>query len=132
MQARMMGMFGQATSEGFGRSVSVGTLMLHGGKQKIGHEKNLTMMRMIGRATHRFIQTICGTRGMVIREMMKIGYNNGLEKMMQMLVQATQRLMTKIGGRRPLENICGKSGGKRGTEEIGGKSRKRGMTKIGG
>ena len=68
----------------------------------------------------------------VIREMMKIGYNNGLEKMMQMLVQATQRLMTKIGGRRPLENICGKSGGKRGTEEIGGKSRKRGMTKIGG
>ena len=51
---------------------------------------------------------------------------------MQMLVQATQRLMTKIGGRRPLENICGKSGGKRGTEEIGGKSRKRGMTKIGG
>ena len=37
----------------------------------------------------------------------------------------------KIGGRRPLENICGKSGGKRGTEEIGGKSRKRGETKIG-
>ena len=149
MQARMMGMFGQATSEGFGRSVSVGTLMLHGGKQKIGHEKNLTMMRMIGRATHRFIQTIGGARGMevitegsgrhvsagtvvVIREMMKIGYNNGLEKMMQMLVQATQRLMTKIGGRRPLENIGGKSGGKRGTEEIGGKRRKRGMTKIGG
>ena len=49
---------------------------------------------------------------------------------MQMLVQATQRLMTKIGGRRPLENICGKSGGKRGTEEIGGKSRKRGMTIV--
>jgi len=149
MQARMTGMFGQATSEGFGISVSVGTLMLHGGKQKIGHEKNLTMMRMIGRATHRFIQTMGGAKGMevttegsgrhviagtvvVIREMMKIGYNNGLEKMMQMLVQATQRLMTKIGGRRPLENICGKSGGKRGTEEIGGKSRKRGMTKIGG
>ena len=140
MQARMMGMFGQATSEGFGRS--------HGGKQKIGHEKNLTMMRMIGRATHRFIQTIGGARGMevttegsgrhvsagtvvVIREMMKIGYNNGLEKMMQMLVQATQRLMPKIGGRRPLENIGGKSGGKRGTKEIGGKRRKRGISKIG-
>ena len=63
--------------------------------------------------------------------MMKIGYKNCLEKMMQMLVQATQRLMTKIGVRMPLENI-GKSGGKRGTEEIGGKRHKRGMTKIGG
>ena len=146
MQARMMGMFGQATSEGFGRSVSVGTLMLHGGKQKIGHEKNLTMMRMLGRATHRFIQTIGGERGMeattegsgrhvsagtlvVLREMTKIGYKNGLEKMMKMLVQATQRFMKKIGGKRALENIGGKSGGKRGTEKIGGK---RGMKKIGG
>ena len=92
--------------------------MLHGGKQKIGHEKNLTMMRMIGRATQRFIQTIGGARGMevttegtgrhvsagtvvVIREMMKIGYNNGLEKMMQMLVQATRLLMKRLvaGGR---------------------------------
>ena len=146
MQARMMGMFGQATSEGFGRSVSVGTLMLHGGKQKIGHEKNLTMMRMLGRATHRFIQTIGGARGMeattegsgrhvsagtlvLLREMTKIGYKNGLEKMMRMFVQATQRFMKKIGGKRALENIGGKSGGKRGTEKIGGK---RGMKKIGG
>ena len=33
MQARMMEMFRQATSEGFGMSVSVGTLMLHGALQ---------------------------------------------------------------------------------------------------
>ena len=149
MQARMMGMFGQATSEGFGMSVSVGTTMLHGGKQKIGHEKNLTMIRMTGRATHRLVQTIGGAKGMkvttkgsgrhvsartvvVIRKLMKIGSNNGREKTMQMFVQDTQRLMTKISGRRPLEDIGGKSGGKRGTEKIGGNRRKRGMAKIGG
>ncbi len=39
MQARMMGMFGQPTNEGFRMSVSVGTTMLHGGKQKIGHQR---------------------------------------------------------------------------------------------
>ena len=149
MQARMRGMFGQATSEGFGMSDSVGTLMLHGGKQKIGHEKNLTMIKMTGRATHQFIPTIGGARGVevttegsgrhvsartvvVIREIMKIGSNNDMEKMMQMLVQATQLLMTKMSGRRPLKDIGGKSGGKRGTEKIGGNRRKRGMAKIGG
>ena len=76
------------------------------------------MMRMIGRAAQRFIQTIGGARGMevttegtgrhvsagtvvVIREMMKIGYTNSLEKMMQMLVQATRLLMKRLvaGGR---------------------------------
>ena len=115
MQARMMGMFGQATSEGFGLSVNVGTTMLHGGKQKIGHEKTPTMIRMTGRATHRLVQTIGGAKGMkvttkgsgrhvsartvvVIRKLMKIGSNNGREKTMQMFVQATQRLMTKISG----------------------------------
>ena len=149
MQARMMEMFRQATSEGFGMSVSVGTLMLHGAKQKIGHEKNLTMIKMTGRATQQFIPTIGGARGMevttegsgrhvsartivVIREIMKIGSNNDMEKMMQMLVQATQLLMTKMSGRRPLKDIGGKSGGKRGTEKIGGNRRKRGMAKIGG
>ena len=117
--------------------------------RKNGHEKNLTMIKMTGRATQQFIPTIGGARGMevttegsgrhvsartvvVIREVMKIDSNNGLEKMMQMFVQATQRLMTKISGRRPWEDIGGKSGGKRGTEKIGGNSRKRGMAKIGG
>ena len=111
-------------------SVSLGTLMLHGDKQKIGHEKNLTMIWIAGRATHRFIATIGGARGMevttggsgrhvnartvvVIRELMKISSNNGLEKMMQTPVKATQRLMTKMSGRRPLEDIAGKSGGKK-------------------
>ncbi len=141
MQARMIGMFGQTTSQGFGMSVSIGTTMLHGGKQKIGHEKNLTMIRMTGRATHRLVQTIGGAKGMkvttkdsgrhfsartvvVIRQLIKIGSNNGLQKTMQMFVQATQRLMTKISGRRPLEDIGGKSGGKRGTKKIGGNRRK--------
>ena len=96
MQAKMMGMFEQATSKGSGRNVSVGTLMLHGSKQKIGHERKLTIMRMLGRATSRFMQTIGGARGM--------------EKMMQMLVQTTQQLMTKIRGRNPLGKIGGKSG----------------------
>ena len=96
MQARMMGMFGQATSEGFGRSVSVGTLMLHGGKQKIGHEKNLTMMRMIGRATHRFIQTIGGTRGMEVTT--EGSGKRGTEKIGGKSRKSRKRGMTKIGG----------------------------------
>ena len=117
--------------------------------RKNGHEKNTTMIKMTGRATQQFIPTIGGARGMevttegsgrhvsartivVIREIMKIGSNNDMEKMMQMLVQATQLLMTKMSGRRSLKDIVGKSGGKRGTEKIGGNRRKRGMAKIGG
>ena len=149
MQARMMGMFGQPTNESFRMSVSVGTTMLHGDKQKIGHQKNLTMIRMTGRATHRLVQTIGGARGMkvttkgsgrtvsartvvVIRKLMKIDSTNGREKTMQMFVQATQRLMTKINGEdhwKTLEEKVVTKGAQRRLEATGAK---RSMAKIGG
>ena len=149
MQARMMEMFRQATSEGFGMSVSVGTLMLHGALQKKWsreehnhdkddwagyaaiHSDNWCRQRH-GGYNPRFWQQVSARTIVVIREIMKIGSNNDMEKMMQMLVQATQLLMTKMSGRRSLKDIVGKSGGKRGTEKIGGNRRKRGMAKIGG
>ena len=60
MQARMMGMFGQATSKGFGRSVSVGMLMLHGGKQKIGQGTE----EIGGKRRKRGMTKIGGQRGL--------------------------------------------------------------------